>query len=580
MMGRRVVLPALLSLAVLAPTFAARAPAVLDLRRYGAKNDGSADVASALISAIADARSPVGRGNGVVYVPRGEYLLNGSGGTVNLSHITIACDGQPPDANATVGTGPGNIGHQGATFWLTSATVQPFTIGMGVRIIGCNFYWPNQTGTTRIPKIYPPLFTEVSGMQAGNIDFINDRVINAYDFFDAANPSDSMGNIHLRGTYGYAIHYWFNIANIQETSTIIGMSADVNLFQEAANVGHRYLAKWTAANGEFIHVFGNGSSGRLSTDKVTSLIVADSGVFGYHAFVHVTGTGFLAASLFNTDIIDGTPYIYKIDDGGCAGDIVFDGDLFFSYQYGAAGSDHAPAFSVITSVPACSATLDIRAHLDRSNGDAVDLSGSGVGTVKVDLGQATYARTSTPGTYYFAKINGSNARVTISGTTIYCGKRSPSCRGVYVPRAQSAVIRGNTFDQVYDPIDTTGDIGPVEVTGNHSLATSSRFAVVGRHVHQMEAANNWDVLPSPRVSSCGMSPTVSGTDIVGTVSVGSGTVDSCTIVFANRWISDPKCFISSSAGPVYLRDVSTSHIRLVSASTSIGGGRIDYECRP
>lgn len=126
---------------VSADTSLYRAPNLLN---FGAKADGSKDVAAALDAAVALAQT-TDPAMPVVRIPAGQYLLDGSGGAVDLTHVTLRCEGSPADADASAsGTGGGAIGHQGATFWLTSTSVQPFAFGPGVTFEGCNFYWPNQ----------------------------------------------------------------------------------------------------------------------------------------------------------------------------------------------------------------------------------------------------------------------------------------------------------------------------------------------------------------------------------------------------------------------------------------------------
>lgn len=550
---------------------------------FGAKGDGSADVAAALNAAIGAAQAN-GKSTAIVSVPPGQYLLDGSGGTVALNHVTLECAGQPADADAVIGTGIGALGYQGATFWLTSTTVKPFTVGLGVKVRGCNFYWPNQQGASATPTAYPPLFSEVCGNQAGNVDFIDDRIINAYDFFDQCSAADSIGNIHLRGTYGYAIRYWLSLANVQETMTVSGMAADWNLFQNVANTGNQYLVKWTAANGAFLHVFGNGNGTVASTVSVGGLDI-DADVFATGKLVWVDGTGALGETVVR-GIADAVPHVLEVDSGGCVASATLDA-LYFAYQWDGGGTDNAPAFSINSSVTGCTDFANIGGQLVQAQGDVLDLTGSAIKTVVLALrGGGQYAKTSTAGTYYFANVNGANVIFDALGDHIEPATTGSGYRGYLFQSCYSCTVNGNSFNGVYNPIDTTGlsSTQLAAAAGNVARATASPTAVGGTFAHRMMASggNRWDVLPNPVVSACGTSPVTNlmMNDVRGGFTVGSGTATSCTLTFGATWVAQPVCEATSSLGPLYPTSLTTSGIVWsLPAAANMAGAQIYYECQ-
>lgn len=85
--------------------------------------------------------------------------------------------------------------------------------------------------------------------------------------------------------------------------------------------------------------------------------------------------------------------------------------------------------------------------------------------------------------------------------------------------------------------------------------------------------------PTPIVSSCGTSPTISGNDRNGTIST-SGTVTTCTITFANAYTTAPECFfdISIPAHTMNISAISSSALTMTFDST-IGTAKIYYVCQ-
>src|ERR1700678_2936340 len=110
--------PLLCALFLLLPTLGlCHASNSVSLLTFGADPTGHDDAAPAFNRALAAAKH--------IIVPPGQYLLAGAA-TVALANVDIECQGPPVSANT-----PPAYGSVGATFLLTSTTVQPFTVGMG-----------------------------------------------------------------------------------------------------------------------------------------------------------------------------------------------------------------------------------------------------------------------------------------------------------------------------------------------------------------------------------------------------------------------------------------------------------------
>jgi hydrogenase/urease accessory protein HupE len=99
------------------------------------------------------------------------------------------------------------------------------------------------------------------------------------------------------------------------------------------------------------------------------------------------------------------------------------------------------------------------------------------------------------------------------------------------------------------------------------LISSTAFA----HQHITGAAAS--------VASCGVSPSISGNDSVGVVTIGTGIVTACTVNFASTWSSTPVCSVvtDSVALSFGLTSMSASSFT-VGLSGSLPGGKIYYKC--
>lgn len=190
---------------------------------------------------IALKNAAVAAAGGVLILPRGRVLLNGSA-TVHLVNICLRGMGALNWSNADTPDYPGyqQLGNFGTTFLLTSTSVQPFTIDNSVTIEHCNFYWPNQTGLDANPIVYPPLLTDRgvnfdnTGGVANNA-FINCSVINAYDFLKQSTQSLTWGSWRVLFSDIYAIRRTFSLASVAEQFMVVGCVFNPSLYFEGAS---------------------------------------------------------------------------------------------------------------------------------------------------------------------------------------------------------------------------------------------------------------------------------------------------------------------------------------------------------
>lgn len=82
---------------------------------------------------------------------------------------------------------------------------------------------------------------------------------------------------------------------------------------------------------------------------------------------------------------------------------------------------------------------------------------------------------------------------------------------------------------------------------------------------------------APTVSACGTSPAISGTDVAGKVTVGTGSVTTCTLTFATAYAGAPSCVFTSSAGGA--PDATTTTTAAVfTRGSSMAGQVVMYIC--
>jgi len=85
---------------------------------------------------------------------------------------------------------------------------------------------------------------------------------------------------------------------------------------------------------------------------------------------------------------------------------------------------------------------------------------------------------------------------------------------------------------------------------------------------------------APSVSSCGTSPSVSGTDTVGRITVGTGGVaTSCTLTFAASWSTAPVCTIADETTSLLVTPGPTTTTLVITAATAFGASdKLAYHC--
>lgn len=83
---------------------------------------------------------------------------------------------------------------------------------------------------------------------------------------------------------------------------------------------------------------------------------------------------------------------------------------------------------------------------------------------------------------------------------------------------------------------------------------------------------------APALTSCGTSPTISGTDTAGTVTMGTGTPTGCVITFNAAYAAAPHCVVTWRATPLTSQSYAVSTTAITLTQTATSSNIVDYLC--
>jgi len=85
---------------------------------------------------------------------------------------------------------------------------------------------------------------------------------------------------------------------------------------------------------------------------------------------------------------------------------------------------------------------------------------------------------------------------------------------------------------------------------------------------------------SPTLSACGTSPSITGVDAVGRVTVGTAPSTTCTLTFATAWTNAPICFGQDETTALTMRvsSVSTTAVTFTASGAMTVADKISYRC--
>lgn len=120
------------------------------------------------------------------------------------------------------------------------------------------------------------------------------------------------------------------------------------------------------------------------------------------------------------------------------------------------------------------------------------------------------------------------------------------------------------------------------VTGNELVQvgpknTSPQYAYDGAFRGGHNAPPTGAVAPA--LTSCGTSPSITGTDGEGTVTMGTATPAGCVITFTTAFASAPNCSVTWETGPLAAMSWTVSTTALTLTQTATSSTVASYVCR-
>lgn len=83
---------------------------------------------------------------------------------------------------------------------------------------------------------------------------------------------------------------------------------------------------------------------------------------------------------------------------------------------------------------------------------------------------------------------------------------------------------------------------------------------------------------APALTSCGTSPAIVGTDMAGTVTMGTGTPTGCVITFFTAKSAAPVCVVTWIATPLASQSYVTSTTAITLTQTATSSNVVKYVC--
>ena len=115
-----------------------------------------------------------------------------------------------------------------------------------------------------------------------------------------------------------------------------------------------------------------------------------------------------------------------------------------------------------------------------------------------------------------------------------------------------------------------------EIDHQYSLQISSQNGTAIMQVDRL--GHTITTGPDPVLTSCGTTPSVSGSDRAGNVTIGTEVTTSCTVTFAEPYASTPSCTVTGDNTAVtYARTITASVLTIIS-SADMASDVVSYNC--
>ena len=107
-------------------------------------------------------------------------------------------------------------------------------------------------------------------------------------------------------------------------------------------------------------------------------------------------------------------------------------------------------------------------------------------------------------------------------------------------------------------------------SGTSDNTPTTVLQILNRHLETLGTA--------PTLSSCGGSPSVTGTDMAGKVTIGSGATTSCTVTFAKAYTNAPSCTVTGNTPANQYGNTTSTSALTITSNSDMNGNVVMYNC--
>lgn len=451
---------------------------IVTARQLGIPVDGQTD-SSPRLAAVCAALAGTGT---LIRIRAGDRVLMAGGAQVLLNGVGLVGDGIRDRAYP--------YGTVGSQIWITDTARSPFLAQSGWSLSGLNFFWPGQTEAAyaangNAPIAYPALLAAKAGSGVTHFDFTNNTVLNAFDFIDTGGETFGAGTFFKNNIY--AVRRIFTVRKMPEVVFI-----DQNLLtpgayeNEVLGRATRRLINWTASNGTFLLVPGDGTPTSFTKQGgAEAFRCGRNYLFAYNKGVHVNG-GSLGLCNFGDLSMDQVAFPILVEHGYLNAD--FPGGTWIARQYGEPYVDvPCTVFSVADPSPdqaggrstriSCGATIT-------ATGPLAALSGSNMASFDFHGDASALNNTMVANSYDGVTVDCPNIDLVISGRMASVhhggiGVRNRAARSVRLASAYLSGWKSPIANESMTTLFTTVGVVTAATTGPYSIVGPGRANIKG-----------------------------------------------------------------------------------------------------
>jgi hypothetical protein len=170
---------------------------------------------------------------------------------------------------------------------------------------------------------------------------------------------------------------------------------------------------------------------------------------------------------------------------------------------------------------------------------------------------------------------------------------------LYLRNVDGAVVAGNKFRKAAGAATTTG----IRLSPSYALPTSgtgpgtTNATISGNVVNDMATPITWTCnggttnvasynmgaadrtcAPAPVLTACGTSPTITGNDGAGEVTMGTGSPTGCVITFNVAYATAPYCTVTWQSTPLASQSYSVAAAAVTLVQTATSSNKVNYTC--